>query len=930
MTSIMEALDDQHYPMFPKAWPDEANNFDDLQILYGLKDEDHLISLYKGTCVLVKTLQIPKQILESIMQSNEDQKGFLIKVKNREIKNPDIGLPLLFGGNPSKVECNGEDLGYGQAENVVRKSITTGGSSKTKLSKKMSEFKEKYLNNKTTFESQRVLKFQLNHAESSKIEIINFQWVKEDIHGKKRQQSRDSHNLCKNGGTINGDLKIDGDCDVKKHLTCESYSARGGDICEMRKLCPDTLKLRDEIGSLKGCVVQLCMFEDELVYSIIAPTVIPNGAQVSVITTRPGLKLAESRHNDETSDYVVNPGGEVPVKYTGTVKKGDNLVPSGNNDGMAKVFSTDGDIKNSYFAIALEDPDEATKTIMARIMGRAKYDIPRYKGCVESDKDFFNYIVQEKLKVEKKNQNYFFGLCEKLKSYDVRRYKCKIRRLVKSLQNVGEGKCARFGKEINMLIKDAHAKAYLKPLGKEVNYRLRKYQEELVANTLDRKRAIIVLPTGGGKTFVAGELIYQKMKHMKGNISIFLCPTVILQQQQENFLLSYINFCNNKSESEIEVRKNFYTHSSNEFSLRSGKNEIFVMTTGGFNNVNLDEELLSRIDYIVFDEIHHAECKGKKSTYNKILNKIDMLESETCQCAIIGLTATPAAAKTMSGTSEKFDSLLHLLSAEKDDLILVVDNKKELKKWCQEKEFSEKIVKRRKSDQMCIKKVKDKMFDLEDSLSKGMQRYINLPIEKNTYKYQVNTSILAQEVILHYNENGTLYRNKLVFLSYLSEALCIIDDLGYEFALEYVLKPGEMSILKDSSNECDRFCGDIRDFLNDFESKTLNLKSENNSKYMETKQTILDFVEKTENDDCRIIVFVKSRLVAKRLAFKINNDTDFKNQNLESDYLLGHTGKSLPGRPYGLEMSREKQKEIVEAFKLGSISILVATPIAEE
>ena len=99
---------------------------------------------------------------------------------------------------------------------------------------------------------------------------------------------------------------------------------------------------------------------------------------------------------------------------------------------------------------------------------------------------------------------------------------------------------------------------------------------------------------------------------------------------------------------------------------------------------------------------------------------------------------------------------------------------------------------------------------------------------------------------------------------------------------------------------------------------------------METKQTILDFVEKTENDDCRIIVFVKSRLVAKRLAFKINNDTDFKNQNLESDYLLGHTGKSLPGRPYGLEMSREKQKEIVEAFKLGSISILVATPIAEE
>jgi ERCC4-related helicase len=60
---------------------------------------------------------------------------------------------------------------------------------------------------------------------------------------------------------------------------------------------------------------------------------------------------------------------------------------------------------------------------------------------------------------------------------------------------------------------------------------MRKYQKRIVKK-VGRDNALIVLPTGAGKTRIAAEIIVRAACTKKGMMALFLVPTTLLVRQQ--------------------------------------------------------------------------------------------------------------------------------------------------------------------------------------------------------------------------------------------------------------------------------------------------------------------------------------------------------------------------------------------------------------
>mgnify|MGYP004252727991 CR=1 FL=1 len=90
----------------------------------------------------------------------------------------------------------------------------------------------------------------------------------------------------------------------------------------------------------------------------------------------------------------------------------------------------------------------------------------------------------------------------------------------------------------------------------------------------------------------------KKFNHQK------LCKDIILNSKTE---VVYID-SKNQGQYQIQIERDFEACSAtNQLVLEDGSNKLFVMTAGGFNNVNLTKKLIDNIDLIVMDEIHHLD-----------------------------------------------------------------------------------------------------------------------------------------------------------------------------------------------------------------------------------------------------------------------------------------------------------------------------------
>jgi len=128
---------------------------------------------------------------------------------------------------------------------------------------------------------------------------------------------------------------------------------------------------------------------------------------------------------------------------------------------------------------------------------------------------------------------------------------------------------------------------------------LRPDQKRLVKSALEKKRGVIVSPTGAGKTLIALAI----MKKFEGQNMLFLCPNLTILRQTISELKKF-------------KFKEVCVLSGSE-KILNGK--IVVSNIQTFSRLNLDY-LMDKFSIVVSDECHLAY--GQHGTYEKILSKL--------------------------------------------------------------------------------------------------------------------------------------------------------------------------------------------------------------------------------------------------------------------------------------------------------------------
>jgi len=151
-------------------------------------------------------------------------------------------------------------------------------------------------------------------------------------------------------------------------------------------------------------------------------------------------------------------------------------------------------------------------------------------------------------------------------------------------------------------------------------YTLRPYQHEAVENTLNyfrkkRDPAVIVLPTGAGKSLVIAELA----KIAKGRVLVLAHVKELVEQNY----LKYISY---------ELKAGIYSAGLNK--KDSSQKVIF----GSIQSVaNADDDFFNDFSLLIIDECHRVSLEND-TQYSNVISKLRERNNTLC---ILGLTATP-------------------------------------------------------------------------------------------------------------------------------------------------------------------------------------------------------------------------------------------------------------------------------------------------
>jgi DNA repair protein RadD len=147
-------------------------------------------------------------------------------------------------------------------------------------------------------------------------------------------------------------------------------------------------------------------------------------------------------------------------------------------------------------------------------------------------------------------------------------------------------------------------------------YVLRPYQKKASEKAIEffnsrkKQNAIMVLPTGSGKSLIIADIASKLDDHLL----IFQPSKEILEQ----------NFAKLQSYGVLDC---------SIFSASFNSKEISRITFAMIGSVRNKHELFSHFKYVIVDECHGVNSKNNESMYNQFLSGLD--------CRVLGLTATP-------------------------------------------------------------------------------------------------------------------------------------------------------------------------------------------------------------------------------------------------------------------------------------------------
>ncbi|XP_038046192.1 probable ATP-dependent RNA helicase DHX58 [Patiria miniata] len=473
--------------------------------------------------------------------------------------------------------------------------------------------------------------------------------------------------------------------------------------------------------------------------------------------------------------------------------------------------------------------------------------------------------------------------------------------------------------------------------------RLRGYQEELVAASLQGTNSLVVAPTNSGKTYVAARLVQAFLDRESGvgprfgnppqvikdgsNKVVFLVNNVLLVDQHLQVIQLFM------SDNSI---MGLSGETSNPGSLVDllDEHDVLVMTAqilvNALQGVKDDNERLelSKIGLLVFDECHHCQ---KGAPYNKIMSQycdIKLSSPQTHRPQVLGLTASMGVGKA-SNLSEAESHIMKMcanLDVEKICTVQDQQNKEELRQIRDKPEEDIFEVPGRKNNGFAkaIVEIMEKIEARISQIPEG-ETWLKQPKPRyGTQGYEQWLVEMGKHFIEHVanDENGTRLATCKDHLKEYNACLYINRDARTQDALDHIKNFLESLELKTTSG----FSPYEQQLVDFFQSKQKCLKALAESSLRDLQNPLLDRLTKILTEtllgraDSRGILFCKTRATTKALHAWLQATPSL--QCLQAGILIGSGGTE--------GMTTNKQGEFLDKFREGKHRLMVATSVAEE
>ena len=438
-------------------------------------------------------------------------------------------------------------------------------------------------------------------------------------------------------------------------------------------------------------------------------------------------------------------------------------------------------------------------------------------------------------------------------------------------------------------------------------FKLRSYQEELAETGLRGDNCIICAPTGSGKTLISARIISNHLIEKQGfGKVVFVVSRVPLTHQQCKHFRSYLP--------NVHV-EGVHGRSERQFHVMLKESDIVVCTHGILAKALREQNTkMADISLLILDECHNL--RGY-SVYSQIMHEYLKTKCRRDLCSqVVGLTATPGAGRTNAVVvSEVRDHLLNMcaLMDAPRGFSIVVRNREELDRTV----FSASI----QVLQTSSRTPNDPFFKTVNNFMERIEKQILVRAAhpRNEFSYVIWVQQLQSKVSSkHFPQ--TEHQRQMLSLEYLeayAHMLCVYEDLTAKYALD-VLEEKTGDFKSSNTPQGKALYQKHRQIREELVRIASNSPE---SEHLKSLSEILlwRFEDKPNS---RAIVFTRTKFHAKCLHQWIKGIGD---PSIRPDICVGHSRSSeVPG------MSTHQQQDVLKAFEMGKVNVLLATSVLEE
>ncbi len=414
----------------------------------------------------------------------------------------------------------------------------------------------------------------------------------------------------------------------------------------------------------------------------------------------------------------------------------------------------------------------------------------------------------------------------------------------------------------------------------------REYQTRISETALN-KNTLVVLPTGMGKTLIGVIVGAERLDKLGGKILI-TAPTRPLNAQHTK---SFEKFTHIGKEDIVLITGRICAESREKIYKKA---TIIVSTPQCIQNDLKSGKLdLSNFTFVIFDEAHRAV---KEYAYTYIAKKYMMQADNPL---ILALTASPG------GTREKIEEITKNLFIEAVEIRSEEDE--DVKNYVQEIKREYVYVDFPENYKRVKELLKCTYRDAVDWLYKKKYLFTNTPSKKMLLALQNRVSMRYSRGSKGYGNMWAIMRSAEAIK--IEHAIGLLETQGVYFLKEYMEK------MKQSSKRTDQRLLKNRNVIEAMELVDKSIDSGEEHPKMKKLRSIVKGIAKP---DVKIIIFANYRSTVDKIKEILEKE------GVSAHEFIGQTTKDGKG------MKQQEQIDILDSFRFGEFSALIATSVGEE